>query len=108
MSGLALTLGPPLQLWLPLPLGEGWGRSGAFEAHAPSPRSDSGLQAGVRTASEGGAQRRYRRSMTTVALTLTLSQREREQEGGLSQGYEVAPSWPMEREQHKAIKATRC
>ena len=41
----------------PLPrAGEGWGRSGAFEPHAASPLSDSGLQAGVRTASEGGAR----------------------------------------------------
>ena len=37
----------------PLPLGEGWGRSGAFEPHAASPLSGPGLQAGVRTASEG-------------------------------------------------------
>ena len=39
---------------LPLPLGDGGGRSGAFEPHAARPRSDSGLQAGMRTASEGG------------------------------------------------------
>jgi peptide/nickel transport system ATP-binding protein len=39
----------------PLPrAGEGWGRSGGFEPHAASPLSDSGLQAGMRTASEGG------------------------------------------------------
>ena len=42
------------EVLLPLPLAEeGWGRSGAFEPHAASPLSDSGLQAGVRTASEG-------------------------------------------------------
>ena len=40
---------------LPLPLGEGWGRSGAFEPHAASPLSGPGLQAGARTASEGNA-----------------------------------------------------
>ncbi|WP_418318616.1 excinuclease ABC subunit UvrA [Piscinibacter sakaiensis] len=41
---------------LPLPLaGEGWGRSGDFERHAASPRSDSGLPAGMRTAGEGGS-----------------------------------------------------
>ena len=40
--------------WLPLPLaGEGWGRSRAFEPHAASRRSGSGLQARTRTASEG-------------------------------------------------------
>ena len=38
---------------LPLPLGEGRGRSGAFEPHAASPLSGTGLQAGTRTASEG-------------------------------------------------------
>ena len=42
---------------LPLPLGEGWWRSGAFESHATSPRSGSGLQAGTRTASEGRRSR---------------------------------------------------
>ena len=40
---------------LPVPLGEGRGRSGAFEPHAASPRSGSGLPAGTRTASEGAA-----------------------------------------------------
>jgi pyruvate dehydrogenase E2 component (dihydrolipoamide acetyltransferase) len=40
----------------PLPrAGEGRGRSGEFEPSAASPLSDSGLQAGMRTASEGGA-----------------------------------------------------
>ena len=40
---------------LPLPpAGEGRGRSGGFEPHAASPLSGSGLQAGTRTASEGG------------------------------------------------------
>jgi multidrug efflux pump subunit AcrA (membrane-fusion protein) len=39
---------------LPLPRGEGWGRDGAFEAHAPSPSSGSGMQAAARTAGEGG------------------------------------------------------
>ncbi len=38
----------------PAPAGEGRGRDGAFEPHAASPSSGSGLQAGVRTASEGG------------------------------------------------------
>ncbi|WP_292450510.1 excinuclease ABC subunit UvrA [Methylibium sp.] len=38
---------------LPFPQGEGWGRDGAFEPHAASPSSGSGLQAGSRTASEG-------------------------------------------------------
>ncbi|KNZ32157.1 MAG: alanyl-tRNA synthetase [Methylibium sp. NZG] len=38
---------------LPLPLGEGRGRSGAFEPHAASPQSGSGMQVGTRTASEG-------------------------------------------------------
>ncbi len=38
----------------PLPLaGEGRGRDGAFEPHAASPSSGSGLQAGLRTAGEG-------------------------------------------------------
>ena len=41
--------------FLPLPLGEGWGRSGAFEPHAASPLSSSGVPAGARTASEGRA-----------------------------------------------------
>ena len=35
--------------------GEGWGRSGGFEPHAASPLSDAGLQAGMRTASEGSS-----------------------------------------------------
>ena len=39
---------PPLSL-----AGEGWGQRGAFEPHAASPQSGSGLQAGPRTASEG-------------------------------------------------------
>ncbi len=40
----------------PLPLaGEGRGRGGAFQPHAASPTSGPGLQAGARTASEGGA-----------------------------------------------------
>ncbi len=52
---------------LPLPPGEGWGRSGAFEPHAASPRSGSGLQAGTRTASEGDGE----------ALQTTLLQRRR-------------------------------
>ncbi|MFZ2653105.1 MAG: hydantoinase B/oxoprolinase family protein [Burkholderiaceae bacterium] len=38
---------------LPLPPGEGRGRDGAFEPHAASPSSDSGLHARMRTASEG-------------------------------------------------------
>jgi dihydrolipoamide dehydrogenase len=38
----------------PAPAGEGGGRDGAFEPHAASPSSGSGLQAGTRTASEGG------------------------------------------------------
>jgi excinuclease ABC subunit A len=38
----------------PLPLGEGGGRSGAFEPPAASPLSGSSMQAGTRTASEGG------------------------------------------------------
>jgi pyruvate dehydrogenase E2 component (dihydrolipoamide acetyltransferase) len=38
----------------PAPAGEGGGRDGAFEPHAASPSSGSGLQAGARTASEGG------------------------------------------------------
>ena len=38
----------------PAPAGEGRGRDGAFEPHAASPSSGSGLQAGARTASEGG------------------------------------------------------
>ncbi len=43
---------------LPLPpAGEGWGRSRAFEPHAASLRSGSGLQARTRTASEGNARR---------------------------------------------------
>ena len=42
---------------LPPPLGEGGGRSGAFEPHAASPRSGSGLQAAARTASGGRVQR---------------------------------------------------
>ena len=33
--------------------GEGRGRGGGFEPHAASPLSDAGLQAGMRTASEG-------------------------------------------------------
>ena len=41
----------------PLPLGEGWGRDGAFEPHAASPSSGSGLQARTRTASEGAVPR---------------------------------------------------
>jgi UDP-N-acetylmuramoylalanine--D-glutamate ligase len=40
---------------LPLPLGEGGGRDGAFESHATSPSSGPGLQAGTRTAGEGHA-----------------------------------------------------
>ena len=40
----------------PLPLEEGAGRSGAFEPHAASPRSGSGVQAGTRTASEGHSE----------------------------------------------------
>ncbi|MDP1650804.1 MAG: excinuclease ABC subunit UvrA [Rubrivivax sp.] len=41
--------------FLPLPLaGEGWGRAGGFEPHAASPASGTGMQAGARTASEGG------------------------------------------------------
>ena len=54
---------------LPLPpAGEGWGRSGAFEPHAASPLSGSGLQAGTRTASEGGADRStpYRKRLPTL------------------------------------------
>ena len=40
---------------LPLPpAGEGRGRAGAFEPHAASPTSGPGLQAGARTAGEGG------------------------------------------------------
>ncbi len=39
---------------LPLPLGEGRGRDGAFEPRAASPSSGSGLQAGTRLAEEGG------------------------------------------------------
>ena len=35
--------------------GEGRGRSGGFEPHAASPLSDAGLQAGMRTASEGAS-----------------------------------------------------
>ena len=46
-------LQPLLHALLPLPLGEGRGRGGAFEPHAASPPSDPGLQAGMRTASEG-------------------------------------------------------
>ena len=42
----------------PLPLGEGRGRDGAFEPHAASPSSGSGLQAAARTA---GEERRSRR-----------------------------------------------
>ena len=38
----------------PAPAGEARGRDGAFEPHAASPSSSSGLQAGARTASEGG------------------------------------------------------
>ena len=38
----------------PAPAGEGGGRDGAFEPPAASPASGSGLQAGTRTASEGG------------------------------------------------------
>ena len=38
----------------PAPAGEGRGRDGAFEPPAASPASGSGLQAGTRTASEGG------------------------------------------------------
>ena len=38
----------------PAPAGEGRGRDGAFEPNAASPSSGSGLQAGARTASEGG------------------------------------------------------
>jgi hypothetical protein len=39
---------------LPLPLaGEGWGRSRGFEPHAASLLSEAGMQAGLRTASEG-------------------------------------------------------
>ncbi len=38
---------------LPLPPGEGWGWSRAFERHAASLQNDPGLQARVRTASEG-------------------------------------------------------
>jgi excinuclease ABC subunit A len=57
---------------LPLPLGEGGGRRGAFEPHAASPLSGSGLQAGARTASEGPRG-------TKAALTPTLSQGERGQ-----------------------------
>src|SRR5690606_34615366 len=41
----------------PLPPGEGWGWSGEFAEHAPRPRNGPGLQAGARTASEGGASR---------------------------------------------------
>ncbi len=48
-------LKPRRVVLLPPPLGEGWGRSGAFEPHAASPRSGPGLQAGARTAS-GGAR----------------------------------------------------
>jgi GNAT superfamily N-acetyltransferase len=60
----------------PLPLaGEGRGRSGGFEPHAASPPSDSGLQAGMRTASEG----LYGAPGHAPALTPALSQREREQ-----------------------------
>jgi cytochrome c oxidase cbb3-type subunit IV len=45
---------------LPLPLaGEGWGRDGGFEPHAASPASDSGLQARMRTASEGHRQEEH-------------------------------------------------
>ncbi len=44
---------PLLHASRPLPLGEGWGRGGAFEPHAAIPSSDSGLQAGMRTAGEG-------------------------------------------------------
>ncbi len=40
----------PSPLW-----GEGWGRSGAFEPHAASPRSGLGLQAQTRPAREGPA-----------------------------------------------------
>ena len=47
-----------LPVQLPLPLGEGRGRSGGFGRHAASPRSDSGLRAGMRTASEGLGRRR--------------------------------------------------
>ena len=41
----------------PLPLGEVRGRDGAFEPHAASPSSGSGLQAAARTASEGQRSR---------------------------------------------------
>jgi len=44
-GALSLTTSP---LW-----GEGWGRSGAFEPHAASPRSGLGLQAQTRPAREG-------------------------------------------------------
>ena len=37
-------------------VGEGWGRSRAFEPHAASLRSGPGLQARTRTASEGDPQ----------------------------------------------------
>ncbi len=70
---------------LPLPLGEGRGRSGGFEPHAASPRSGSGLQAGTRTAGEGGRTAQ----LAKHALTLTLSQGERGQEHTM---YRIAPS----------------
>ena len=63
----------------PLPLGEGWGWSGVFEPHAASPRNGSGLQAGARTASEGGHDEGEAvRPPQCCALTSTLSQGERE------------------------------
>ena len=62
----------------PLPrAGESRGRGGGFEPHAASPPSDSGLQAGMRTASEG---RRTGHGGQPPALTPALSRREREQE----------------------------
>ncbi len=45
---------PALPVLRPLPrAGEGGGRDGGFEPHAASPSSDSGVQARMRTASEG-------------------------------------------------------
>ncbi len=59
-KALSASLGlPSTPVLPPLPLGEGWGLDGAFEPHAASPSSGSGLQAGTRPAREGaGATQR--------------------------------------------------
>ncbi len=60
----------PSPLW-----GEGWGRSGAFEPHAASPRSSLGLQAQTRPAREGRAAAALEHRFEQRLITLPSGER---------------------------------